>query len=319
MSPSDPTPPRRLVSAIVPALLVTACIDTAVPAPPPVPLCVQRAPVDEAPIVVVTADLGSLGFIECSGVLVSPQVVLTHLGCLVLPPDLYGEVPPEGEAPQLGSRSMFPSESDSLELCTSDATWRLTENGSFAGRFEEPVALRSLEVSAPDDVEGLEAVGVRSVFASGAASRCADGLGVLVLEAPLELGRATLRLTDQTTIGEPVTVSGLITGGPSQIERVTFDEGDAATPPRAVALRHPACLSDIGAGVFSANSNALIGIIELGATDACDDPEEEAIALRLAAFRSLLLTAAEDARETLHVEPDRVAAELRFVPDCAQQ
>jgi hypothetical protein len=268
------------------------------------------------PIVVVTADLGTLGFIECSGVLVSPKVVLTHLGCLVLPPDVYGEVPPEVEEPQLGSRSLFPNEQDYLGLCAHDPTWVLMEDGSFAGRFEEPVALSALTVSRADDTDGLEAVGVRSFFSSGAASRCSDSLGALVLESDIVLGRPTLRVTNLTTVGEPVHLLGLSTGGASQVERVTFNQGDAATPPRALTFRHASCLSDIGGGVFSASSNALIGIIDLGVTDACDDPVAETIALQLAPFQHLLLAAAQDARETLYVEADPKAVELRFASDC---
>jgi hypothetical protein len=317
MSATDRLRPGRLASVSLPALLATACIDTTVPAAPPIAFCIQHAPAAERPVVVVTADLGSLGFIECSGVLVSPKVVLTHLGCLVLPPDVYGEVPPEIEEPQSGSRSVFPNERDDVGFCANAPDWVLVEDGSFAGRFEEPVALSSLEVTRADDLEGLEAVRVRRVYVSGAASRCSDALGVLVLSSEITLGRPTLRLTHQTSVGEPVELLGLNSGGSSRIERVTRDQGDTATPPRAIALRHAACLSDVGGGVFSANGNALIGIIAMGATDACDDPAAEIIALQLSPFQNLLLAAADDARETLFVEPDPDAVELRLVPDCA--
>ena len=297
-------------------LLACACIDTDFTTPTSTMLCIQRNPSKVWPVVSVDADLGALGVIECSGVAISPRIILTHLACLVLPSELLGEVPSYSDEPYSGSMSIFPNERDYRSICGSDPGRLPPEDGSFSVRLEEMVATKSLEVSPLDATSDVEAVGVRKILTSGAVSRCSDDLAALVLDDSLNLGQPSLRMTDASFVGEPVTMVGLETQGSSEIERVTLDEGDETTPPRAFTLARPACLGDTGGGVFSDDSQALIGIVELGVRELCDEGEGETVVMQISPYRALLVAAAKETGDVLYVEPDPGVQGRLLAPDC---
>src|SRR6476620_9221359 len=82
------------------AATTTACIDTALDEPAPI---VCPAPGDSpGNVVFVSAYLGSLGWVRCSGILVTRTLVASALGCTMAPgeiADLYGRDEPPGVEP----------------------------------------------------------------------------------------------------------------------------------------------------------------------------------------------------------------------------
>jgi hypothetical protein len=295
---------RRVVPPTVFALAMAlgACIDTDTETVMPEVVCDGLAPAEPPPAVEVFADLGPLGFIRCSGVAVSPRVVLTSSACLVLPPELDGLVPVESNEEYRSSRSQFPEDMSYDVACRPGSTWAPLEDGSFRGRLEEPVALSMLDVTAGSSEPSLS-TGVRRIFRSGAASRCGDAIAALVLNDALSVAPSRVRLVEASAVGEPVSVNGIDAQRSATVQTVTAELGDATAPPRALSLTQQTCPSELGAGVFSDVTGALVGIVNFGIGAGCNDPEGRTIAARLSAFQRLLFDAALEAGDALHIEP----------------
>jgi hypothetical protein len=284
--------------------LALGCVDTdtSTPAMPEV-VCDELTPAAPPPALEVFADLGPLGFIRCSGVAVSPRVVLTSSACLVLPPELDGLVPVESNEEYRSSRSQFPEDMSYDVACRTGSTWSPLEDGSFRGRLEEPVARSMLDVTAPASGESSRSTGVRRIFRSGAASRCGDAIAALVLNDALPVAPSSVRLVEASAVGESVSVNGIDAQRSATLQAVTADVGDATAPPRALSLTQQTCPSEHGAGVFSEATGALLGIVNFGIGTGCSDPEGRTIAARLSAFQRLLFDAALEAGDALHIEP----------------
>jgi hypothetical protein len=278
-----------------------ACVNTEPSSAPPLVVCDALRPARALEPVEVRADLGELGLIRCSGVAISPQVVLTSSACLVLPPELSGFVPVVSNEVYLGPRSLFPSSPSYDTVCRPGADWSPIEDGTFVARLEEPVPLPMLDVVLGTGDEAA-VTGVSKIFTSGSASRCSDDLAALVLNASLTTTFQSVRLAAPSVPGERVSIDGFETLRNAVVQTVTDDIGDETAPPRALSLSQQTCPSEHGAGVFSEETGALIGIVNFGIGTGCDDPDGRTIAVRLSAFQRLLLDAASSANESLHVE-----------------
>jgi hypothetical protein len=227
--------------------------------------------------------------------------VLTSSACLVLPAELDGFVPVLSNELYRGPRAQFPHDMSYDTVCRPGADWSPIEDGTFVARLEEPVPLPMLEVVLGTDEED-PASGVSKILTSGSASRCSDGLAALVLNAALTTSFQSVRLAPPSVPGERVSVDGFDTLRHAVVQTVTDDIGDESAPPRALSLSQQTCPSEQGAGVFSEETGALIGIVNFGIGSGCDDPDGRTIAVRLSAFQRLLLDAASSANESLHVE-----------------
>ena len=290
-----------LLGAFLGAEAAGGCVNTDPSSAPPLVVCDALRPAQALEPVEVRADLGDLGLIRCSGVAISPKVVLTSSACLVLPPELSGFVPVVSNEVYLGPRSLYPLDLSYDTVCRPGADWSPIEDGTFVARLEEPVPLPMLEVVLGTGDEA-PATGVSKIFTSGSASRCSDGLAALVLNASLTTSFQSVRLAPPSVPGERVSVDGFETLRNAVVQTVTDDIGDESAPPRALSLSQQTCPSEQGAGVFSEETGALMGIVNFGIGTGCDDPDGRTIAVRLSAFQRLLLDAASDANESLHVE-----------------
>jgi hypothetical protein len=110
--------------------LAAGCVDRDGPSATPLVVCEERDTAPAPPRVEVSADLGALGIIHCSGALVSPKLVLTSAGCLALPTELEGLVPEPSNEPYLGQRSSFPRELSYERMCRPGPAWLPIEDGT---------------------------------------------------------------------------------------------------------------------------------------------------------------------------------------------
>jgi hypothetical protein len=290
------------------------CVNTDPSSATPLVVCDALRPAQAPEPLQVRADLGEHGLIRCSGVAISPKVVLTSSACLVLPAELDGFVPVLSNERYRGQRTWFPQDMSYEAVCQPGADWSPIEDGTFAARLEEPVPLSMLEVVLGTGDED-PSTGVSKIFTSGSASRCSDGLAALVLNASLTTAYQSVRLAPPSVPGERVSVDGVDTVRNAVVQTVTDDIGDESAPPRALSLSQQTCPSEQGAGVFSEETGALIGIVNFGIGTGCDDPDGRTIAVRLSAFQRLLLDATAEASESLHVEagPEATAGNVAML------
>jgi hypothetical protein len=293
---------RLLLGALLGVGAAGGCVNTDPPTTAPLVVCDALRPAQALEPVEVRADLGDLGVIRCSGVAISPRVVLTSSACLVLPPELSGFVPVVSNEVYLGPRSVFPLNLSYDSVCQPGADWSPIEDGTFVARLEEPVPLSMLDVVLGTGDEAA-VTGVSKIFTSGSASRCSDGLAALILNASLTPSFQSVRLASPSVPGERVSIGGFESLRNVVVQTVTDDMGDETAPPRALSLSQQTCPSEQGAGVFSEDTGALIGIVNFGIGTGCDDPDGRTIAVRLSAFQRLLLDATAEVSESLHVEP----------------
>ena len=80
------------------------------------------------------------------------------------------------------------------------------EDGSLLSRFGGPIPAERLAVGVQADPTTIRDVVELSV--AEAESRCSDGIGVLLLDDPLDVPGLPLRLEDADRVGEPVLLSG---------------------------------------------------------------------------------------------------------------
>jgi hypothetical protein len=265
-------------------------------------------------VVVLRADLDATSARYCSGVAVSPGLVVTSASCLTYPPDgEYGDEATVADGPQFrASRSTYLDSQEYDELCDPVRARAPREDGRFGARLGEPVPLQSLAVALADDAS-RPMLGVDAVLSVSGGSRCNDGVAVLRLKEPLALPEVPARFEAVDHAGEAVVVSGLADAmgrlvrrdASAQVERVTDLTGDELAPPRSLLLNLGTCPFERGGAVFSADSGALIGLVAWGQNSACEASTSSSgttVATRLAPFRNLLLEAAAAYGQTLFSE-----------------
>jgi len=307
-------------------MLLAACVSTESDRTDrPSVLCVAKdGPTPADAVVLVKARLGDQGFTYCSGVLVASDIVLTGLGCVVAlnDPDALDPRPTTAEENFI-SINLIDLDYDSL--CERDRGWKWIEDGSFAAELGEPLQPDAIGVSVRGALD--DTFQVKSIFTSRGQSHCGDDLAALVLEAPTNVSPAAVRLEDVSHVGDAVTLLGFCVTqeGPlatstldSQVEGVTFEEGDVTAPPRSLLLSHVLSVFASGGAVFSPETGALIGVITSGEATGCGEagPEGKTVAVRLAPFRRMLIDAARAAGQPLHTERGAASSAGEPMPAC---
>lgn len=290
---------------------LAACVSSPEPAASRIPACVEAASLDgiAAALVRIDADLGS-GSIICSGVAVANTLVLTGLGC-VTRPSRWAD-PNPGDDLIFGNpapRESFYGSIDYSRVCLNDSNWSPLEDGSTAGRYGKRVDPSALTVFRVGTERALQP---RDVATSGASSRCADGLAVLIFDQALDVTPLPVRLEYVDTPNEETTLAGYCRSRPletlttraSHVVELSGSEGTDTIPPHSMRLPGDVTALSYGGAVVANNSGALIGIIASGLTERCteEDPNATTIALRLSAFRRMLLEAASAAKVDLRIE-----------------
>jgi hypothetical protein len=256
-------------------------------------------------VVLVRAELNP-DVMLCSGVVIARTLVITALGCVTRPANV-GD-PTEAAGPG-GAQTVRSASVAYDRVCEHGASWSPLEDGSFSARWGKPVEASHLSVYRP----GEPANAVQSVVTSGSASRCADGIALLVLERPASIQPAAVYLDPLNLLDPAVTLSGhcISSSSPirrelsSRIQAITSASGNEMAPPRSLALQHSVSTFDVGGGVLSPDGSTLLAILASGSDDSCEtqDPDGSSIAIQLAFFRHMLLDVAAQATETLRVSP----------------
>jgi hypothetical protein len=226
----------------------------------------------------------------CAAIAIAPRLLLTSLTCVAVPADI--------------GRAVEADLTLDAALCTTPAgTPR--EDGSLATRFAGLVEPRSIQLYFP--LNAAEArQSIIEIAVSGTSSGCTDNLALLVLDESLPVPHLALRLDDVTEAGEAVVVTDmdLIDGSfqprtrPAHMGASVADGSEALRPPRSLTVEHAACDFVWGAGVFSEQTGALLGLIPPAAVGGCSVPDRPAVGVKLAAFRRMLLDTARDAEAT---------------------
>jgi hypothetical protein len=173
--------------------------------------------------------------------------------------------------------------------------------------FGKPFAADAMSVQPGGDAANT--VPVKNVFTSGALSACTPGLALLELERELSIPPLPLRF-DDTALEESVWLEGycrdersLVTHGqPASVAALASGAGSDQAPPWSLLVSANSLGTDIGGAVLS-QTGALTGVIVSGAGADCGGVGSPTFAVRLSAFRKLLLETARDRGVDLRVEP----------------
>jgi hypothetical protein len=202
---------------------------------------------------------------------------------------------------------LFDASFDFAQACDPARAWNPLENGSFAAMFGKPFTADDMSVQQAADPGNT--VPVENVFRSGALSACTPGLALLELQRELSLPPLPLRL-DDTPPEEPVWLEGHCSDGrsllthrqPSSVTAVASATGSDQAPPWSMLIAGDSLGTDIG-GALVSQTGALLGVIASGAGRACSDVGSATWAVRISAFRKLLLETARERGIDLRVEP----------------
>jgi hypothetical protein len=251
-------------------------------------------------LVLLKSQLGE-GLLRCSGVVIAPTLVLTSLACAYRPHSL-GD--PQPMRPQ---SKFYDAALDLDQLCERDQGWTAREDGSFAAAFGKPLEPSVMQVYLASDPSTTFAV--RDVFASGAQSPCSPGLALLELERETDIPALPLSFDDPAP-EDPVWVEGhctsspsvVATSEPSSVVALAAGDGNEQAPPWSMLVSGSTRGTDIGGAVVS-QAGALVGVIVSGTGSACTDAGSETFAVRISAFRKLLLETARARGVDLRLEP----------------
>jgi len=301
-------------------LLALSCVSTDESSARTFALCPERPSAQASSALVLIRSQMQEGYLRCSGVVIAPTLVVTSLACAFRPSSL-GD--PD---PALRSVSTFFNAAiDFARVCDPARAWAPVEDGSFAATFGKPLDPAVMSVYLASDVE--RTLAVKSVFASGATSPCAPGLALLELEREIAVPALPVRLADGP-LEEAVSLSGHCADGryiqthvqPSRVVARTDQLGSEQAPPWSMLLPGGSLETDIGGAVVSAQTGALVGVIVSGSGSACSalDPGAQTFAVRIAAFRSLLLETARARGIDLRVEALATGVPDPDSPACAE-
>ena len=264
----------------------------------------------EAQVVVSSALVE--GYLVCSGVAIAKTLVVTGVGCVFRPGEISD--PDEITNPddlEMLSDGLYASVAD--QACDLEQDWAPVEDGSFSADFGKPFATAQMTVyrlSAPDQL-----FAVKQVFSSGATSRCAPGIALLVLERELDVTPLPIRFSESSRSGETVLLSDncldpsfrfVSQDLAAEIQTITFARSQQGIPARSLQVSQGVTALTIGGAVMSPASGALIGVVASGTDFRCaaTDPGASTLAVRLAPFREMLLDVAAHEGISLQAEPD---------------
>ncbi len=288
---------------------VSACVSTNTD---PIGVRAQCGPArprrPEDAIVRVDAELAP-GRIICSGVAIAKTLVVTALGCVSRPsrwPD-----PNPGSDPLFGNPAPLETvdgTSTFADACRRDGTWDALEDGSLSGRYGKAIDATALSVFRLDG----DSIRPVSVVTSRAASRCSDGVALLVFDRELDVMPLPVRLDDDSALDEAASLIGYCRADPdpllealsSSVQAETRAAGTDQLPPRSLLLSQGTSALEVGGAVTSSTTSALLGIMMSGTARTCAgrDPGGTTIAVRLAPFRRMLLETAADEQVELELE-----------------
>jgi hypothetical protein len=283
-----------LIAALSVAL--PACVDTDLDVADTPVACPTPAEALEN-VVHITADLGDLGFIRCSGVAVTHTLVVTALGCVMVPnevADLYGIPPGEGDEP---TGDVYHSGATEDADCNAGDE---VEDGSFSSQFGAPLPPQAMRVYLGSEREDGEGHTVAEILRAPA-TRCSEGIALLKLTSRVELGSVPIRPDPRLEEEEAIVLSYLSVASSHVLERqevaVTLD----GTGVQRSLETSETCPEQSGGGFFSVATGALVGVLasSVGSFDCTTLAEGRAV--RLSAFRRMLIDAA--APERLVEEP----------------
>jgi hypothetical protein len=289
-------------SRLAPLLLALGCVSTDGPAQSTFALCpdAPSTPVASS-LVLINSKMGE-GLLRCSGVVIAPTLVVTSMACAFRPSSL------DDPGPTRRTSSMFYDAAFDFErFCDRSQGWAPREDGSFAASFGKQFEASAMSVYLASDP--VTTFGVKSVFASGAVSPCTPGLALLELERETNVPPLSLRFDDLPP-EEPVWLEGhcvdgryLVTHGQaSSVTALASAAGSEQAPPWSMLVEGGALATDIGGAVVT-QTGALTGVIVSGAGQACSEAGSEALAVRISAFRKMLLETARERGVDLRVEP----------------
>jgi hypothetical protein len=286
----------------VPLLLALGCVSTDGTSQSTFALCPDGATAPAASSLVLIKSQMAEGSLHCSGIVIAPTLVVTSLACAYRPSSL------EDPEPTSRSQSAFYDAAIDLDrICDRARGWTPREDGSLASTFGKPLDPSVMRVYlASDPASTLE---VRRVFASGAASPCAPGLALLELERQIEAPSLPLRFEDPAP-QDALWLEGHCLEGryllpreqPSSVAALASGVGNEQAPPWSMLVEGSSLGTDIG-GAVVAPTGALVGVIVSGSGLACADAGGPTFAVRISAFRKLLLETARDRGVDLRVEP----------------
>lgn len=281
-------------------LLAVACIDTGLAEPSGALPCSTATTVDATAqsVVRVTADLGERGQRYCSGVVIAPRLVLTSFTCVAFPADADAEELRLDDTPRI--RDHF----DPVFSCDAQSGWTPIEDGAFAARFGGVLSEEALSVG--EIGAGSAIAPVEEIVVAALNSRCAEGLALLIVRDSLPLLPVPLRLLELEQVGERTLMSS-VQGNRGRlsrelrIEAVTDYRGTADTPPNSLRLAPSACPYELGAGILSSESGALIAIVSEN-NERCGGTDDSTQATRVVHFREMLLESSKPYGQTLVAE-----------------
>jgi hypothetical protein len=283
-------------------------------------LCASRPTTQGSSALVLVASQMQEGLLRCSGVAIAPSLVVTSLACTYRPSSVGDPDPAVRRASKF-----FAAGIDLERVCDPARAWAPVEDGSFSAAFGKPLDPSAMSVYLASDVERTFAV--KSVFASGATSPCAPGLALLELEREIAVSALPVRLADGP-LEEAVSLGGHCAAGryiqthvqPSSVVAMTAELGSEQAPPWSLLLPGGSLDTDIGGAVVSAQTGALVGVIVSGSGSECSalEPGAQTFAVRIAAFRSLLLETARARGIDLRVEALATGVPDPDIPACAE-
>lgn len=284
----------RTAALFVGALAAVACIDTEV-TPLTVTDCAALGASDDN-IVFITAALESWGHIQCSGVLVTRTLIVTSLGCTMVPNELahdYGREAPDAQS----SGAVFFSGAAEAADCNAGVA---QEDGSFSTLYGAPIAAEQFAVYLSSERIRDAGHGVSRVWRAGA-TRCSPGIALLQLSAGLGPSPLPVRFYD--TLGEePLLLSYLSVDASAGLLRE--DQVTVGLPPSTGAAHvfevPDTCPDQSGGALFSATTGALVGVLDSSIGGARCGTLGQGTAVRIAPFRRLLVEAA--APEPVRIE-----------------
>jgi hypothetical protein len=293
------------------------------------PLCVvsDLAAEPGASVVFVQGDLRLAGRTICTGYALTPSIVMTDSVCVVMP---VGLTPSALDTPLdlpsfEGDYAAYSADVPYASYCELDAGWEPREQGAFGAWMGKPLAPAQVTVSVLENGESVAVSNARRILLPHAQSRCSNTIAVLVLAEPLPVPYRPIRLSDEATVGDPVIMSSLNPTGVTAaqrsaiIEAVTAEAPEPGVPARSLILSLQSCYFEPGGGVLAESSRAVVALMGYGSGTYCGDPTGRTIATRLAPYQSMLLEAAEDASDSLHVEPSPLLRTAAPLPTCAAE
>ena len=228
-----------------------------------------RAPANGALLTVIARSTGTQRV--CAGTLVAPNVLVTALTCV----------------------SQSQHEGD--YYCDTDGSVLQPDDGS--AWLAPPVEAGNISVYAAGTTVVPLAYGAE-VFSSGSPSLCVDNIAVVILDRDVPNELRPLRLKREMERGELVTLIG-IEGelGLREHEPVlTVGPDETATRKplftvRAFGTRGGPCWYNLGAGVISEETGALVGVFSRTVLDECNSDDAFGVYTKVAPYAKLIVRA----------------------------